>query len=81
MGRNRGTRDLVWRGQNLHLGQGRKLLSIIPDEKYSGMWRVCYPDGHLTDMVNRTRAKDAAQLIALAILKGEETPSDQALAA
>jgi hypothetical protein len=26
------------------------------------------PDGHLTDMVNLTRAKDAAQSLALAVL-------------
>jgi hypothetical protein len=44
---------------------------IVPDEKYPAvMWRVRLPDGRLTDMVNRTRAKDAAISIALSILNG-----------
>jgi hypothetical protein len=63
MGSNRifSAQALAWRGNDLHLRQGRKLVSIVPDEKYPGMWRVRYPDGRLTDMVNRTRAKEAAQ--------------------
>jgi hypothetical protein len=32
------------------------------------MWRVRLPDGHLTDMVNLSRAKDAAASHALATL-------------
>ena len=32
------------------------------------MWRVRFPDGRLSDMVNDTRARDAAASIALAIL-------------
>jgi hypothetical protein len=72
---------LAWRGNDLHLGRGGKLVSIVSDAKYPGIWRVQYPDGRLTDMVNRTRVKDAALSIARAILKGEETPSDQALVA
>jgi hypothetical protein len=31
----------------------------IPDDKWQGMWRVRWPDGRLSDMVNLTRAKDA----------------------
>ena len=34
---------------------------------YPGMWRIRTPDGQLSDMVNRTRAKDAAITIALAL--------------
>ncbi len=33
---------------------------VVQDEKYSGMWRVRYPDSKLSDMVNITRSKDAA---------------------
>jgi hypothetical protein len=36
-------------------------LSIVPDDK-SGMWRIRLPDGTLSDMVNLTRAKEAASL-------------------
>jgi hypothetical protein len=32
---------------------------LIPDTTYPGMWRVQWPDGRLSDMVNLTRAKDA----------------------
>jgi hypothetical protein len=28
------------------------------------MWRIEYPNGRLTDMVNRARAKDAALVLA-----------------
>jgi hypothetical protein len=31
------------------------------------MWRVRYPDGRLTDMANRSWAKDAAATIAIAM--------------
>jgi hypothetical protein len=34
--------------------------TVLPDEEWSGMYRVRRPDGTLTDMVNLTRAKDAA---------------------
>src|SRR6516225_2963495 len=40
---------------------GRKgVASVVLDGKYPSMWRVQRPDGSLTDMVNLTRAKDAA---------------------
>ena len=32
------------------------------------MWGVRMPDGHLTDMLNLSRAKDAAASLALAVL-------------
>jgi hypothetical protein len=47
----------------------RKALQIERDSKYPQMWRVRLPDGTLTDMVNLTRAKDAA----LDIAEGIET--------
>ena len=62
------TLDLAWIGDNLHLGRGRRLLGIVPDVSYPEMWRVELPDGHLTDMVNRVRAKDAAMAHALRML-------------
>jgi hypothetical protein len=46
---------------------GTELARVVPDEKYPGMWRV-RSDGRLSDMVNLTRAKDAAATMALAIL-------------
>lgn len=35
-------------------------LVIVPDARWTGMWRVRLSNGELTDMVNLTRAKDAA---------------------
>jgi hypothetical protein len=69
------TKDcLTWHGNRLLLPAGRHSLSAIePDSEWPGMWRVRLPDGHLSDMANRTRAKDAAaQLLALAALNSAE---------
>jgi hypothetical protein len=32
----------------------------VPDKIYPGMWRVVGPFGTLSDIVNKTRAKDVA---------------------
>jgi hypothetical protein len=34
--------------------------TVVPDSKWPNMYRVRSPDGTLTDMVNLTRARDAA---------------------
>jgi hypothetical protein len=50
-------RDATWRGRQLFLG--RKLLAtIVPDSAWSGLWRVHLLDGHVSDLVNLSRAKD-----------------------
>jgi hypothetical protein len=38
--------------------------AVVPDPVRPAMYRVRRPDGSLTDMVNLTRARDAAQLFA-----------------
>ncbi len=35
---------------------------VIPDANYPGMYRVAYSNGRVSDMVNLTRARDAARL-------------------
>jgi hypothetical protein len=35
------------------------IVSIVPDALWPGMYRLSFPDGHLSDMVNQTRAGDA----------------------
>jgi len=52
-----------WKDDRLYDGTRLSGYSIVPDEKYPSMWRVRSPDGTLSDMVNRTRAKDAALLM------------------
>jgi hypothetical protein len=68
--------ELSWHGNVLQLGR-RKLAQIEPDLVWPGMWRVRKPDGRLTDMVNLTRARDAACALALAHLnqRDQETPA------
>lgn len=53
-----GVRDTIWKGNQLFLGR-RKIAEVVQDQKYPSMWRV-KTKGALSDMLNRTRAKDAA---------------------
>ena len=65
-----GRQDLNWDGRQLRLfsSGGRVLASVEPNLTWPGMWRVLLPDGYLSDMVNLSRAKDAAASLALSIL-------------
>jgi hypothetical protein len=61
---------LNWRKDGVWLllfhGTDENPLAIVePDAKYPTLYRIRYPDGHLSDMVNLTRAKDAACCLAL----------------
>jgi hypothetical protein len=48
----------------LHYGQAQSpLVWVEPDSVYPGMWRVVWPDGRVSDMVNLARAKDAALVL------------------
>jgi len=42
----------------------KALVHVVPDKTYPGMWRVLRPEGSLSDMVNKTRAKDVARGLA-----------------
>jgi len=66
---------LTWVGDELVYGR-RTLLRIERDAVYPEMWRVRLTDGGLTDMVNRTRAKDAAVSIAHRLLNMSERLSE-----
>jgi hypothetical protein len=57
-----GHQDLQWEGRQLRLLTGRLLATVEPDR------RARLRDGRLTDMVNLSRAKDAAVSLALADL-------------
>jgi len=58
--------DLFWKKDWLHAyGIKKPLVQIVPDEKYPKMWRVVLADGSLSGMLNKTRAADAARVIAL----------------
>jgi hypothetical protein len=68
--------DLRWDGHRLRLRSGRLLATIVPNPDWDGMWRVRMPNGDASDMVNLTRAKDAALSLALASLN--EAASERA---
>jgi hypothetical protein len=69
--------SLSWQGNTLKV-ERRELARIVPDGTWAAMWRVQLPDGYLTDMVSRTRAKDAATALTLTSLnrqsEAQETP-------
>jgi hypothetical protein len=74
---------LAWRKDGVRLllfhGSDQNPLAIVePDAKYPFLYRIRYPDGRLSDMVNLTRAKDAACWFALRSLNSrpQETPSE-----
>jgi hypothetical protein len=58
--------DLEWKADEL-FARGRKkpLLRIVPDAEYAQMWRVEYPPGQFSGMLNKTRAADCARAVAL----------------
>jgi hypothetical protein len=60
--------DMKWDGLKLHSRAGRLLATVEPDPEWPLMYRVRPPGGQLTDMLNLTRAKDAAMSLALEAL-------------
>jgi hypothetical protein len=66
-----GLQDIRWEGHRLRLSTRRLLATVEPDSHWAGVYRVRLPNGHLTDMVNLTRAKDAAIVLALTNLNNK----------
>ena len=62
------TDDVRWDGLQLRLSSDRLLATVEPDAQWAGLFRVRFPNGHTTDIVNLTRAKDAAVILALSDL-------------
>jgi hypothetical protein len=60
-----GCQDIRWEGHRLRLLTGRLLATVEPDTQWAGMYRVRFSDGRSTDIVNLSRAKDAAVSLAL----------------
>ena len=67
-----GKDELVWDGLQLRLRSkcGRVMATLEPDGKWLGMWRVRF-GGALSDMVNLSRAKDAAATMVLRELNAD----------
>ena len=63
--------EFYWKG--LCLYRHRKVepvAELIPDQKFPKLYRVSIPGKSLSDMVNLTMAKDAAQYLVRAYSKG-----------
>ena len=65
--------NLTWRGDTLYFGR-KRMAGVVPDGTWPGMWRVKYRDGSVSDMVNLSRAKDAAMTVVAQSLDIRETP-------
>ena len=48
----------------------KPLIEVVASEQHPGLWRINWPDAGLSDLVNLTRAKDAASLWAMAQVPG-----------
>ena len=58
--------SIRWDGNQLRLSSGRRVLATLePDQQWPGLWRVRLPNGSVSDMVNKARARDAARTLAL----------------
>ena len=66
-----GTKDLTWTRNELR-HRSQLVATIEPDREWPGLWRVRLPSGHLSDMVNLTRAKDAAVCLVVADLNARQ---------
>ena len=79
-----GRRDLIWSREKdgtlvlCRTGSRTILARIVADNVYPSMWRVKMPSGKLSDMVNLTRAKDAAMSIVLSTLNREQEVQETA---
>jgi hypothetical protein len=67
---------LHWKNDRLMVGRRWSGARIVPDLVWPKMWRVEFPAGRLSDMVNRTRAKDAAAALVLTDLNRQETAAE-----
>jgi hypothetical protein len=75
-----GWRDLKWKDDRLMVDGRWSGARIVPDPVWPKMFRVEYPKGVLSDMVNRTRAKDAAAHLVLSQLNAAPRNADGASA-
>jgi hypothetical protein len=66
--------QFVWDGLTLRLysKRGKIVAQVVPDPDFQKLYRVQIPGKPLSDMVNLTRAKDAALSLAAAVLDKRE---------
>jgi hypothetical protein len=65
-------RALVWEGMRLRLRSSKRFLAVVkPDAGYPNLYRIHLAPDHLSDLLNLTRAKEAAVALALTMLNRE----------
>jgi hypothetical protein len=57
------TGKISWKNDRLLVSTRTSGYSIVRDARHPTMWRVRQPDGSLSDIINRTRARDAAAVM------------------
>ena len=71
-----GYADLTWNADILRKhGSRGTLATLVADETYPTMWRVQMPDGRVSGILNKARAKDAAMGAALQVFNAGTGPS------
>jgi hypothetical protein len=50
----------------------RALVHLVRDKVHAGMWRVAQTDGSLSDLMNKTRAREVAVAIAATFVSKED---------
>jgi hypothetical protein len=66
MGHLRSYGEFTWKGDKLtHLNSTRPAAELIRDTTYPTMWQFRLADGTLSDLFNRTRAKNNAIVASL----------------
>lgn len=53
--------QIIWQ---LRIGTRLTGFTVEPDGKWPGMWRIHTPSGKISDMVNLSRARDSALILA-----------------
>jgi hypothetical protein len=64
-----------WQGCELFFG-GREVGGVVRNPDNAFMWHVRMPGGSLSDPLNLTRTRHAAQAIAMAELSGARKPTE-----
>lgn len=60
-------------GLGICVGRSKPIVYVVEDLVRAGMYRVRFPDGRLSDLVNLSRAKDAALSHAAAIVNAKHS--------
>ena len=64
--------DIAWHGLQLRLRASNRVLATVkPDAKYPKLFRVHVGPDHVTDLLNRSRAREATMVLALRMLTHE----------